>query len=76
MFFYVVDLTQQFFSLGTFSTAIEILLEFYRKKTRSKMPAIRKVIGSWLCFYAKNGFFPLPLAREHIFCLIAMSKLQ
>ncbi len=62
------------FSLWTFSTAIEIVLELLPKNMTLKMPATRKVVGLWLCFYATIRISMHLLRRGYFLCYITISN--
>jgi hypothetical protein len=58
------------FSLHTYSTVIDIVSEFSPKKMRSKTPATRKIISSWLHFYATIGFLCFAVDHESVFYVL------
>ncbi len=73
MLSYVVDFTHQLVFPSNFFHGIETVSEFLPKKKRTKAPATRKVVGSWLCFYAMIGFLCWRM-QKRVLCCIARSK--
>jgi hypothetical protein len=56
MFSFVVDSTNHFFLSNLFHPDLSI-------KNEVEMPTTRKVIGSWLRFFATIGFFMILLVK-------------
>ncbi len=69
MFYFMLSiLLTSSLSLWTFSTTINIVLDFLPEKMRSKMPPTCKVIVLWLCCYATMKFHAV--AHDNIFHVV------